>query len=148
MKKSPTIFLQVVIVALGVVVLAGMIRFPLTEGRAVDLDLFSIYRDPVIVYMYVASIPFFVALYQTFKLLGNIRQNNAFSPSSVKALRIIKYCAMAIAAFIVVGVGLLIITQGGKDDITGPISLGIFTTFVSIVVATAAGVFERILQSN
>ena len=72
MKKSSTVFLQVVIVLISIVALAIMIRFPQTEGRASNLDLFSIYADPFIVYMYLASIAFFVALYQAFKLLGYI----------------------------------------------------------------------------
>ena len=66
MQRRSTIFLQVVIVALGIVALFIMIRFPLTEGRAANLDLFSIYADPFIIYGYVASIAFFVALYQAF----------------------------------------------------------------------------------
>src|SRR3972149_8971197 len=101
MKKSSTLFLQLVIVALGIVALAIMIRFPQTEGRAVNLDLFSIYSDPFIVYMYLASIAFFVALYQAFKLLGLIGQNKVFSLNSVRALRTIKYCAIVLSILIV-----------------------------------------------
>ena len=41
--------------------------------------------------MYVAAIPFFVALYQAFKLLSYIDKNQAFSELSVKALKKIKY---------------------------------------------------------
>lgn len=40
-----------------------LIWFPLTEGRATHLDLFSTYADPFILYGYGASIAFFVALY-------------------------------------------------------------------------------------
>ena len=127
--------------------LIGLIRFPLTEGRAVNLDLFSIYFDPVILYMYVASVPFFVALYQAFKLLGYIGQNKVFSLSSVKALRIIKYCAIAIAGFVVLGEIGLMLTQSGQDDAAGPMALGVIITFISIVIATAAAVFEKLLQS-
>src|SRR3989338_2980637 len=100
MKKSSTIFLQVVIILIGIVTLIVMIRFPLTEGRAVNLDLFSIYSDPFIVYGYLASIPFFVALYQAFTLLGYIGKNKVFSLSSVRALRNIKYCAIIVGASI------------------------------------------------
>ncbi len=77
-EKISTIFLQVVVVLIGIVALAIMIRFPLTEGRAANLDLFSIYADPFIIYGYLASIAFFVALYQAFKLLGYIGQNKVF----------------------------------------------------------------------
>jgi hypothetical protein len=146
MKKGSTIFLQVVIMLIGIVALGIMIRFPLTEGRAANLDIFSIYWDPVIAYMYVASTPFFFALYQAFKLLGFIGQNKVFSLSSVKALRTIKYCAIAIAGFIVVGITGLVLTHSGEDDYAGPVSLGIITTFISIVIATAAAVFEKLLQ--
>jgi len=147
MKQSSIIFLKVALVLIGIAVFAGLIRFPLTEGRATNLDLFNIYRDPFIVYGYVASIPFFTALYQAFKLLGYIGQNRVFSPSSVRALRTIKYCALAIVGFIIVGEIWLIIAQHGQDDMAGPLSLGIITMFASTVIATAAAVFERLLQN-
>ena len=86
-KKSSTIFLQGVIVLIGIVALAIMIRFPLTEGRAANLDLFSIYSDPFILYGYAASIPFFIVLYKAFKLLGYIGQNKVFLLNSVRTLR-------------------------------------------------------------
>ena len=145
MKRSSTIFLQVVIVLIGIVALIIMIRFPLTEGRAVNLDLFSIYSDPFIMYGYVASIPFFVALYQAFKLLGYIGQNKVFSLSSVKALRTIKYCATILSASIVMAVLFIMTSHNKDDDPAGFIAMGILTTFISIVIATAAAVFERTL---
>lgn len=149
MKKISTLFLQVVIVLVGIVALAVMIRFPLTEGRAVNLDLFSIYADPFIIYGYMASIPFFVALYQAFKLLGYIGQNKVFSLSSVKALRAIKYCAIIISISIVMAAGYIKISSNGSgdDDPAGFIAVCIITTFVSVVAATAAAVFEKTLQS-
>ena len=147
MKKSSTIFLQLVIVLLGIVALAIMIRFPLTEGRAVNLDLFSIYADPFIIYSYLASIAFFIALYQAFKLLGYIRQNRVFSLSSVKALRTIKYCAIAMSILIVMAGLYIRIFHAKDDDPAGFIALCIITTFLSNTIATAAAVFEKTLQS-
>ncbi len=151
MKKGSTIFLRVVIVLIGIVALAIMIRFPLTEGRAVNLDLFSIYSDPFIIYGYVVSIAFFVALYQAFKLLGYIGQNKVFSLSSVKALRIIRYCAIALSILIAMAVIYIRISFSVKsvtdDDPAGFIAVSIVATFISVVIATAAAVFERTLQS-
>ena len=154
MKRGATIFLQIVIVLVGIVALGIMIRFPLTEGRAVNLDLVSIYADPFIIYGYLASIAFFVALYQAFKLLGYIGQNKVFSRDSVKALRTIKYCASALSIFIVIAAIYIRISyafgvqeaQGG-DDPAGFIAVCIVTTFISIVIAVAAAVFERLLQN-
>jgi len=147
MKKSSTIFLQVVIVLVGIVVLAIMVRFPLTEGRAANLDLFSIYADPFLAYGYLAAIPFFVALYQAFKLLGYIRQNKVFSPNSVKALRTIKYCAIVLIILIMMAALYIRIFHAADDDPAGFIAVCIVATFISIVIATAAAVFERLLQN-
>src|SRR6187402_1384523 len=115
MKQSSTIFLKGVIVLIGIMALAIMIRFPLTEGRAANLGLLSIYTDPFILYGYAASIPFFIALYKSFKLLGYIGQNKAFSLNSVRTLRSIKYCAIGLCILIVMA-GLYIRMFHHKDD--------------------------------
>jgi len=148
MKQSSTIFLQGVIVLIGIGALAIMIRFPLTEGRAENLDLFSIYSDPFILYGYAASIPFFIALYKAFKLLGYIGQNKAFSLDSVKTLSSIKYCAIVLSIFIVMAGLYIRIFHNKDDDPAGFLAMCMVTTFVSLVVATAAAVFEKILQNG
>src|SRR3989344_466921 len=151
MKKGSIFFLRVVIVLIGIVALFIMIRFPLTEGRAINLDLFSIYSDPFIIYGYLASIPFFVALYQAFKLLGYIGQNKIFSLNSVKALRTIKYCAIVLSILIVMAAIYIRLSFSVKsvtdDDPAGFIAVSIVATFISVVIATAAAVFEKLLQS-
>ena len=35
----------------------------------------------------------------------------------------------------------------GSDDATGGVFMGVLITFISIVIATAAAMFERILQN-
>jgi len=147
MKRGSTIFLKAVIVLIGIVALAVMIRFPLTEGRAANLDLFSIYWDPFIAYMYAASIPFFVALHQAFKLLGYIGENKVFSLSSVKALRTIKYCAIILGISIVMAALYIRMFHTKDDDPAGFIAVGMVATFISVVIAAAAAVFERLLQN-
>lgn len=146
MKRISTIFLQAVIVLIGIVALVILIRFPLTEGRATNLDLFSIYSDPFILYAYAASIAFFVALYKAFKLLGYIGQNKVFSSNSVKALRSIKYCAIVLSISIVLAGLYVRIFHSKDDDPAGFLAICIVTTLASIVVATAAAIFEKLLQ--
>ena len=146
MKRSSTIFLQTVIVLIGVGGLAVMLWEPHVEGRNVHATLFAIYfKDPFLAYAYVASIPFFVALYQAFKVLAYIRQNKTFSKPTVKALRTIKYCAITTIGFVAVGV--IFIMFGDKDDRPAGVFMRILITFASMVIATAAAVFERVLQN-
>ena len=144
-KQSSTLFLKVVILLIAIGTLIWMIWFPQLEGRATNLDLISIYKDPLIIYGYIASIPFFVALYYAFKFLGYVDSNKVFSQLAVKAVRIIKYCALVIPVFIVLGDVFLILNASG-DDVAGPVALGIYTMFASIVIASTAAIFERLLQ--
>ena len=143
---APTIFLQGVIVLMAIGALALMLWEPHLEGRNARATLFEIYfKDPFLAYAYLASIPFFVALYQAFTILGYVGQNKAFSPVTMKALRTIRFCALAIIGF--VAVGELFIMLGDSDDRAGGVFLGILITFGAVVVAAAAAMFERVLQS-
>jgi len=145
MKRSSTIFLQVVIVLIGIGALALMLWEPHIEGRNVHATLFQIYfQDPFLAYAYIASIPFFVGLYQAYKVLGYARQNRVFSPESVKALRTIKYCALAIIGFVALSVIFMIFED--RDDRPAGVFMRLLITLPSIVVAVAAAMFERRLQ--
>jgi hypothetical protein len=120
----------------------------LTEGAAANKDLLSIYLDPFILYGYAASIAFFVALYKAFKLLGYIGQNKVFSINSVRALRSIKHCAIVLGILIVMAGIYIRIFHAKDDDPAGFLAICIVTTFVSIVVACAAAIFEKILHNG
>jgi hypothetical protein len=147
MKKSSTLFLQIVIVLIGIGALALMLWEPHLEGRNVNATLFQIYfNDPFLAYAYIASIPFFVTLYQAFALLGYIGKNKTFSRESVKALRTIKYCAAAMIAFLLGAEAYFFIVQRGKDDIAGGVAMVLILIFISTVIAAAAAVFEKTLQ--
>lgn len=146
MKRISILFLQGVIVLIGLVALAFLIWAPLAEGRATHLDLFSIYADTFILYGYAASIAFFVALYKAFKLLGYIGQNKVFSANSVRALKSIKYCAIVLSMLIVMAGVYIKLFHSKEDDPAGFLVLCLVITFVSVVVATAAALFEKILQ--
>src|SRR3981081_3938910 len=148
MKRSSALFVQVAIVLIGIGVLALMLWEPHLEGRNAHATTFEIYfKDPFLAYAYLASIAFFVALFQAFTLLRYIRQNKVFSLDSVRALRTIKYCAMALVAMIGAAVAYLFIAMRGKDDIAGGVAMGVVMISGSIVIATAAAVFERLLQN-
>jgi hypothetical protein len=149
MKKIPILFLQAVVVLIGIGVLVFMLWEPHMEGRNVNATPYEVYfNDPFLAYAYIASVAFFTGLYQVFKLLGYIGQNSVFSQSSVTALQIIKYCALAIIAFILGAEAYFFISQAGKgEDIAGGVALGMLMIFIAVIIATAATLFEKILQN-
>ena len=146
MKKGSTLFLKFVICLIAVVALTGLLWFPQTEGRATNLDFISIYTDPFIIYIYIASIPFSVGLYQAFKLLNIIDANKAFSQGAVNTLKNIKFASLSLIGFIALAEFYLRFFVKG-DDPAGPMALGIFAAFAAAVIATAAAVFQKLLQN-
>jgi hypothetical protein len=147
MKKSSTIVLQIVIVVVGIGALAFMLWEPLIEGRNAHATLFQVYfNDSFLAWAYLASIAFFVGLYQAFKLLRYTGQNKTFSPPAVKALRNIKYCSITIVAFVVAVEAYLFIVRPG-DDIAGGVFMGLLMIFVFGTITILATVFERIWQN-
>jgi hypothetical protein len=146
MKRGSTLFLKGVLLLMAIGLFAGLAWFPQTEGRATNLDLIGIYADPFIIYIYIASIPFFVGLYQAFKLLNLIDANKAFSQNAVNTLKNMKFAALSIVGFI--GVAMFYIRFAAMgDDPAGPTMLGIIICFAAIVIATAAAVFQKLLQN-
>ena len=145
MKRSSTAFLQVVVVLFGIGIIVFLLWEPHVEGVNAHARFFQVYASLFVVYAYAASIPFFVALYQTVKLLGYAGQNKVFSQEAVKSLRTIKYCALAIIGF--VAVSLIFMINGDRDDRPAGLFMRFLITFPSIIVAAAAATFERVLQN-
>jgi hypothetical protein len=146
MKLGATLFLRGVLVLIGIGALALLLWEPHLEGRNAHATLSEIYfNDPFLAYAYVASIPFFVGLYQAFKVLAYAGRNKEFSPSAVRSVRTIKYCAMALIGF--VAIGEVIIMFGNSDDRAGGVFMGVLIFFAALVVATATAVLERVLQN-
>ncbi len=146
MKRISIVFLQAVIVLMGVVALAILIRFPLTEGRATNLSLFDIYFDEFILFGYAASIAFFVALYKAFKLLAYVGQNDVFSSNAVKAIKGIKFCAIILFVSIATAGLYIELFHSKEDDPAGFLAICIVAACATAVVATTAAIVERILQ--
>lgn len=147
MHRGSATFLQVVLALIGAGALALMLWEPHLEGRNAHATLFEIYfKDPFLAYAYLAGIPLFVALYHAVKVVGYAGRNKVFSPAAVRSLKTIKLCALAIICF-VVGGELYLFVFVTSDDRAGGVFIGVLIIFVSTVIATAAAMFERILQN-
>lgn len=142
MKKGTTNFLRAVVYLIGAVVL-GLCVFLLPLGIATDQT--GLYR-PILIGMYIPAIPFFFALYQSFKLLRYIDDNTAFSNLAVDSLRKIKHCGLAISGLYTLGMP-LILRAGDADDAPGVVAIALIIIFASFVIAVFAGLLQKLLQS-
>ncbi len=147
MKRGTTLFLRAAVILIGIPVLAiCLFVVPKLAGFAA-----SLYPDQswieVLFYidLYPAAILFYFALYQAFKLLGYIDRNQAFSGLSVRALKMIKYCAAGISGLLAVGLPLFYLVAE-RDDAPGFILIGMVLIFAAVVVAVFAAVLEKLLE--
>jgi len=147
MKSSTAIFLQVIVVLIGLVALAFLLGEPHLEGRNAHATTFEIYfNDPFLAFVYAGSVPFFVALHRAFRLLGHAGRHGAFSPVTVDALLAIKHCALAVLGFVAVVVA-IILRFGDGEDRAGGLFMCLLVALGSGAAAATAALLARNLQA-
>ncbi|MEH7094484.1 DUF2975 domain-containing protein [Neobacillus vireti] len=147
MNKVTTLFLKTAVLLMGIPVLALCIFLvpEIGDVAAKLLPKFAYIKYLVSIVFYASAIPFYVALYQSFKLLRYIDQNKAFSELSVKALKKIKHCAVIISILHVLVLPLFYLFAE-KDDAPGVIFVGLVVPFASMVIAVFAAVLQMLLK--
>lgn len=138
-KQSSTLFLRGVVWLLGLIV-SFLCVFLLPLLAQEDIG----YYRPILFGLYVPAVPFFVALYQTLKLLDCIDKNKAFSQASVTTLKHIRRCAVIIAGLFTAGMP-YIAYVADKDDAPGVILMGLVIVIASTAVAVFAAVLQKLL---
>lgn len=145
MKQVSTFFLKIAVFLLGIPVLAfGIYGLTWLAKNPVNPDYAHILY-PIVIGIYVTVIPYFIALFQAFKLLSYIDKSHAFSELSVKALKNIKFCAMTIIGLYVVILPFVYVVAE-LDDAPGLIIVGMLPIFASLVIAVFAAVLQKLLK--
>lgn len=151
MKQSSTLFLKIAVIFIGMPVLAlclfllPQIAIEASEASKRGVDIAYVVYGLLLV-MYISAIPFYFALYQSFKLLNYIDKNEAFSELSVRALNKIKKSAIIISGLYVVALPFVYILAE-KDDAPGLILIGIVLIFAPMVIAVFAAVLQKLLKN-
>lgn len=147
MKRGTTIILKLAVILMGIPIL-GLCIFLVPEIGKFAAELLpdiAYIKYIVFIFFYATAIPFYLALYQAFKLLNYIDENKAFSELSVIALKNIKNYAITLSMLYLVGMPLFYII-GDKDDAPGVIVIGLVIIFASIVIAVFAAVLQKLLK--
>ncbi|WAA12687.1 DUF2975 domain-containing protein [Fervidibacillus halotolerans] len=139
-------FLKVTVYGIGTVVLllSAFVLPYLANKVAHDFPEYAYLKYPVLIGMYLTTVPFYLALYQAYNLLNLIKQNNAFSEGAVIALRFIKYCAATIGVMYILGMIFL-----GTQNALHPsiFILGVVILFTCIVISVFAAVLQELLHN-
>lgn len=145
----PTLFLKGVIVLMGLIVFALCI-FALPsawQNGPLELPAAHYAIKLIVIGLYATAIPFYIALWHSFKLLKYVEANMAFSEQSAKTLSIVRRSAVGIAVLYIGGYPLLYpIAQA--DDAPGIIIFGLIIVCAPVTVALFTFVLERLLRSK
>ena len=146
MNRGSTIFLKIAVLLVGTIVFFLCVFFLpwLANDTANMYPEFAFLQYPVLLGLYVTTIPFFIALYQALKILKLIDHEAAFSESSVNILNFIKYCAITISILYVIG-SILLMSQNALHP--GIAIVGFIIIFSSVVIAVFVGVLQKLLRN-
>ncbi|MGC4002183.1 MAG: DUF2975 domain-containing protein [Pirellulales bacterium] len=139
--------LQAVVVVIALAALAFLLVEPHLEGRNAQATWTEVYfHDPFLAYAYVASTPFFVAIYHAFRVLGFVCLGRVLAPETRNALRTIKFCAYALLAFIASGELLLLANE--SDDRVGGVVMGLLFALIALAIVATTMLIERMLANT
>jgi hypothetical protein len=146
MKRVPARLLQIAVLLAGIGALAFLLLEPVFEGRNAHATLAQVYfNDPFLAFAYLGSIPFFVAAYQAFQVLGFAGRHGAFAPTAGASLRLIRACAFTIVGFVAVGEVFIVLHE--SDDRAGGVAMGLITIFGCALAVTVATLLERRIRT-
>ena len=146
MRNSRLTFLKVVLVLISIVTL-GLCIFALPSLAAYTTEMYPEYaflKYPILIGMYFTVIPFFFALYESYKLLSIIRDKNAFSESALLSLRHIIFCASTIIALYTIGLLIMALSNALHPGIA---ILGLVIIFACLIIAVFSAVLRELLRS-
>ncbi|WP_308635749.1 DUF2975 domain-containing protein [Paenibacillus silvisoli] len=146
MERGKTLFLKITVCLMAIPILAVcLFGVPMVAKEFIEYYKATMVI-PVMTIIYLAAIPFFAALYQTWKLLSYIDNNQAFTELAVRSLKVIKFCAVIISVLFVASLPFLMY-MADQDDAPGLFAIGLVVVFASAVIAVFAAVLQKLLQN-
>lgn len=146
MNNRKTTFLKIAILVIGLVVLLLCVFYLpwLAENISKQNTEQSYLKYPMLIGIYLTTLPFYLALFEGFRLLVYIEREHAFSQQGITSLNHIKLCALAIA--VLYGIGALALFT---INVLVPILilLGGIIIFASASIAIFAAVLQELLRT-
>lgn len=145
MKRRLSHLLQILIVSVGLGTLLFLLIAPHFEGRNANASLLDIYfKDPFLAFVYAASVPFFIILYNIYKILPNSVTDPTLP--SMRALHTIQKCSAVSMVFTLIGATWLLRSE--SDDRPPIIMIGTVFVLIFFSVYVAAGKIRSRLRKK
>ena len=149
LKKSSTMLLKTALVFMGLFVLAlTVFALPnLYKGTLAEFPYAPNAIVGIVIVLYAVAVPYFFVLFQSWKLLVLIDQNEGFSKFSVTAFSNIKFASLIGGVLLMIGFVPLLYPIAEQDDAPGLLIFGFVFACIPIVVSVFAAVLEKLFQN-
>lgn len=146
MKRLSTLFLKIAIITIVLGVTTFCIFVLPTVWREVQPNFpsysYAVYA--VLIALYAAALPFYIACYNAWKLLKYINKGDTFTTKSVKTVRNIALSAGIICAIYIFALPFFYI-WGDLDDAPGLIVIGMVLVGAPMIVAVFGFLLQKLL---
>lgn len=145
MSKWLVGILKASLIIIGIAILLLCIYWlPAMAERSVELFPEVAYlKYPILIGIYLTCIPFYLAIYESFKLLVLIGKDNVFTQDACKSLRVVSFSSIAVSVLYVIGLVILMVENAMPP---GLFLLGIAIIFACIIIAIFTGVLKVLLN--
>ena len=146
-RRGSTVFLRLSVSTIGLGVLALCIfLLPLMWIHAYDEWPQHGYAvQAAVAAMYLSAIPFYIGIYNGWRVLGAIDKGQAFSLQPVRALRAIAICAAVISLVYMLSLPFFYI-WADNTDAPGLMVIGLFLAGLPLIISVAVALLGRLLH--
>ncbi|MBN2504055.1 MAG: DUF2975 domain-containing protein [Bacilli bacterium] len=143
------LFLKTALMGLAVPMLAINIFFlpDLVVAANQPIPSYAPMLYPIVIAIYLGSLPYYFGLYKSFVLLCQISNNETYSEKSIQALKSIRYSATVISVMFLICLPYAYVIAD-KTDAPGIMAIALFVTGLSIAVTFSAGLFQLVIRDT
>ena len=148
-KKGSTMLLKITLVFMTLIVLVlAVFALPnIYKGALIEFPGVPNVVLGIIIAMYAVTVPYFLVMWQSWKLLILIDQNKGFSEFSIKAFRSIKFASLVGGLILMIGFVPLLYPIAQLQDAPGLLVIGFAFSCIPFVVAIFASLLEKLFQN-
>lgn len=146
-KSVKTLKVLLIIVSVAVFVFESLLLYPLSIKYAYRVQSFSTIRPAFLVFIYLTSILFYIAVFQGLRICNKIIENKPFSKSNIYNFRIARNCAAPeFALYLVSALAVYFYTaKVGTPAITVVVALAL-VSFMALILTLACSVLIEMLK--
>lgn len=147
-KRGSTLFLRLMVIGMGAfaLLLCGAVLPEINAEWMYAYPELAGWKYPLMTLLLATTVPFYIALYQTLRLLHFVDTNQAFSDVAVAALGRIAYCAVIFGALYAACMPFFYYV-GQRMDAPGLIVISAVMVCAPVAIGVFAAVLQKLLQS-